>query len=141
MGQTTLDEAATERDVTKEEIETSEPPEAELPGVVTDASTPGKSPDRGRSEVKIVEPAPEIAPATPPARKKPVRTRAHELAEEQRDIPISEFFEQNRHILGFDNPTHSLITAVKEAVDNALDACEQGGILPEVQVVLESLGK
>ena len=52
------------------------------------------------------------------------------MAKEQRDIPVSEFFEQNRHILGFDNPTHSLITAVKEGVDNSLDACEQAGILP-----------
>ena len=53
------------------------------------------------------------------------KTKAHQLAKEQRDIPVSEFFEQNRHILGFDNPTHSLITAVKEGVDNSLDACEQ----------------
>ena len=45
------------------------------------------------------------------------KTKAHQLAKEQRDIPVSEFFEQNRHILGFDNPTHSLITAVKEGVD------------------------
>ena len=141
MGQTTLDEAAADREVAKGETAADGPPEAELPDVATDAQAPGESPDGGQSEVKIVEPAPEMAPAAPPTRKKPKRTRAHELAEEQRDIPISEFFEQNRHILGFDNPTHSLITAVKEAVDNALDACEQGGILPEVQVVLESLGK
>ena len=52
--------------------------------------------------------------------KKPKKnTKAHQLAKEQRDIPVSEFFEQNRHILGFDNPTHSLITAVKEGVDNS----------------------
>ena len=64
-----------------------------------------------------------------------------ELAKEQRDIPVSEFFEQNRHILGFDNPTHSLITAVKEGVDNSLDACEQAGILPELRVEVGNLGK
>ena len=62
-------------------------------------------------------------------RKSKSKTKAHQLAKEQRDIPVSEFFEQNRHILGFDNPTHSLITAVKEGVDNSLDACEQAGIL------------
>ena len=62
------------------------------------------------------------------------KTKAHQLAKEQRDIPVSEFFEQNRHILGFDNPTHSLITAVKEGVDNSLDACEQAGILPELRL-------
>ena len=69
------------------------------------------------------------------------KTKAHQLAKEQRDIPVSEFFEQNRHILGFDNPTHSLITAVKEGVDNSLDACEQAGFLPELKIELSNLGK
>jgi len=68
-------------------------------------------------------------------------TKAHQLAKEQRDIPVSEFFEQNRHILGFDNPTHSLITAVKEGVDNSLDACEQAGILPELKIELGILAR
>jgi len=76
------------------------------------------------------------------SKKKPKKkTKAHQLAKEQRDIPVSEFFEQNRHILGFDNPTHSLITAVKEGVDNSLDACEQAGILPELKVEIGNLGK
>ena len=76
-------------------------------------------------------------------KKKPSRrkTKAHQLAKEQRDIPVSEFFEQNRHILGFDNPTHSLITAVKEGVDNSLDACEQAGMLPELRIEVGNLGK
>ena len=75
-------------------------------------------------------------------KKKPKKTtKAHQLAKEQRDIPVSEFFEQNRHILGFDNPTHSLITAVKEGVDNSLDACEQAGVLPELKVEIGTLGK
>ena len=69
------------------------------------------------------------------------KTKAHQLAKEQRDIPVSEFFEQNRHILGFDNPTHSLITAVKEGVDNSLDACEQAAILPELRIKIGNLGK
>ena len=116
MGQTTLDGSARDDDAAEAVV----------------AEAPAAAPE---------EPQP-AAEAEPPApRKKPKRTRAHELAEEQRDIPISEFFEQNRHILGFDNPTHSLITAVKEAVDNALDACEQASILPEVHVALESLGR
>ena len=74
-------------------------------------------------------------------RKKKGKTKAHQLAKEQRDIPVSEFFEQNRHILGFDNPTHSLITAVKEGVDNSLDACEQAGFLPELKIEIGNLGK
>jgi DNA topoisomerase-6 subunit B len=55
----------------------------------------------------------------------------------QREISVSEFFTKNRHLLGFDNPRKALLTCVKEAVDNALDACEEAGILPEVTVKLE----
>ena len=57
---------------------------------------------------------------------------AEELAKSQREISIAEFFEKNRHLLGFDNPRKALLTAVKEAVDNSLDACEEAGILPEL---------
>ncbi|HWG90419.1 MAG TPA: DNA topoisomerase VI subunit B [Candidatus Thermoplasmatota archaeon] len=59
---------------------------------------------------------------------------AEELAKKQKEISVSEFFERNKHILGFDSGTRALITAVKEAVDNALDACEEANILPEVNV-------
>lgn len=55
----------------------------------------------------------------------------------QREISVSEFFTKNRHLLGFDNPRKALLTCVKEAVDNSLDACEEAGILPEVTVRLE----
>ncbi len=55
----------------------------------------------------------------------------------QREISVSEFFTKNRHLLGFDNLRKALLTCVKEAVDNALDACEEAGILPEVVVKLE----
>jgi DNA topoisomerase-6 subunit B len=55
----------------------------------------------------------------------------------QREISVSEFFTKNRHLLGFDNPRKALLTCVKEAVDNALDASEEGGILPNVTVRLE----
>ena len=50
----------------------------------------------------------------------------------QHDISVSEFFAKNRHLLGFDNPRKALLTAVKEAVDNSLDACEEAGIVPEI---------
>jgi DNA topoisomerase-6 subunit B len=55
----------------------------------------------------------------------------------QREISVSEFFTKNRHLLGFDNPRKALLTCVKEAGDNALDACEEAGIFPEVTVQLE----
>ncbi len=59
---------------------------------------------------------------------------AMELAKKQREISIASFFEKNRHLLGFDNPRKSLLTTIKEAVDNSLDACEEAGILPEISV-------
>src|SRR5688572_7162502 len=62
---------------------------------------------------------------------------AVEMGARQREISVSEFFTKNRHLLGFDNPRKALLTCVKEAVDNALDACEEAGILPEVFVKLE----
>ena len=62
---------------------------------------------------------------------------AVEMGARQREISVSEFFTKNRHLLGFDNPRKALLTCVKEAVDNALDACEEAGILPEVTVQLE----
>lgn len=59
---------------------------------------------------------------------------AESLSRLQRDISVSEFFLKNRHLLGFDNPRKALLTAVKEAVDNSLDACDEAGILPEISV-------
>ena len=66
---------------------------------------------------------------------------AIELAKKQRDISIASFFEKNRHLLGFDNPRKSLLTTIKEAVDNSLDACEEAGILPEISVEVIELAE
>lgn len=68
------------------------------------------------------------------------RATAESMAAKQRDISVSEFFAKNRHLLGFDNPRKALLTTVKEAVDNSLDACEEAGIVPEIWVVIESTG-
>src|SRR5262245_24245816 len=62
------------------------------------------------------------------------RKSAEAMAERQRDISVAEFFTKNRHLLGFDSPLKALLTAVKEAVDNSLDACEEAGILPDILV-------
>ncbi|MCK5252011.1 MAG: hypothetical protein KAQ96_03645, partial [Thermoplasmata archaeon] len=52
---------------------------------------------------------------------------ADELAKKQKEISVSEFFERNKQLLGFDSPTRAVTTSVKEAVDNSLDACEEAG--------------
>jgi DNA topoisomerase-6 subunit B len=64
---------------------------------------------------------------------------AEQMASRQREISVSEFFAKNRHLLGFDNPRKALLTAVKEAVDNALDACEEAGILPDIFIEILQL--
>jgi len=64
---------------------------------------------------------------------------AEMLAARQRDISVSEFFAKNRHLLGFDNKRKALLTTVKEAVDNSLDACEEAHILPEIHVAIDQI--
>ena len=103
-------------------------------------------PGRVRAEVS---PPDEPAAEPPnggsvPARKvAPTKRRAtaQTLAAGQRDISVSEFFAKNRHLLGFDSPRKALLTSVKEAVDNSLDACEEAGILPEIWVHIEQVGE
>jgi DNA topoisomerase-6 subunit B len=53
------------------------------------------------------------------------------------EISPSEFFYRNRDLAGFSNPSRALYTSVRELVENSLDACEQEGILPEVNVKIE----
>ena len=66
---------------------------------------------------------------------------ADELAKKQKEISVSEFFERNKQLLGFDSATRAVITSVKEAVDNSLDACEEAGILPDIQISIEEVNK
>jgi len=68
------------------------------------------------------------------------RTHAEDIAKTMKAISVAEFFEKNRHLLGYENSTKALITIVKEAVDNSLDACDEAGILPEIQVGLKQVG-
>ncbi len=76
------------------------------------------------------------APKPPKPRK---RETAQSMAAQQRDISISEFFTKNRHLLGFDNPRRALLTTIKEAVDNSLDACEEAGIPPDLQIEIKPI--
>jgi DNA topoisomerase-6 subunit B len=87
--------------------------------------------------------APKAAPK-PVAKREPkkiVQLTAVDLAEKQREISVSEFFTKNRHLLGFDSPAKALLTTVKEAVDNALDACEEAGILPDLLIEIQEVSE
>src|SRR5206468_5575550 len=71
----------------------------------------------------------------------PALSVAEELAKKQREISISEFFERNKQILGYDSPTKALLTVVKEAVENSLDACEEAEVLPDTLVEVNKVDK
>ena len=87
--------------------------------------------------------AEEKTESKPAARGAPPRKRetAETMARRQREISVAEFFQKNRHLLGFDNPAKALLTATKEAVDNSLDACEEAGILPRLEIAIEELSE
>ncbi len=52
----------------------------------------------------------------------------------------AEYFSKNLQQVGFSSQVKAVLTTLKEAVDNALDACEESGILPEVSVWVEKVG-
>jgi DNA topoisomerase VI subunit B len=106
---------------------------------VAKAAPPGKTKHAG-GEPPEEPPAPLVVGDEEPQAPKR-RATAESMATRQREISVSEFFTKNRHLLGFDNPAKALLTTVKEAVDNSLDACEEAGILPELHVeIRESTG-
>jgi len=104
----------------------------EEPAVLGRAGKPAAA----KAEVALPE-APAVVPSAPAPR--PQRVSAESLAQKQREISVSEFFVKNRHLLGFDNPSKALLTTIKEAVDNSLDACEEAGILPELHLEVHDL--
>jgi DNA topoisomerase-6 subunit B len=113
------------------------------------ASSTGKKP--ARPQLGLFEEAKPAAPvaaaqrsrpaARPAGAEAPPRITAESLAQRQREISVSEFFVKNRHLLGFDNPQKALLTAVRECVDNSLDACGEAGILPTLRIEIVQLGE
>jgi DNA topoisomerase-6 subunit B len=104
------------------------------------ANASPKSRSRLKSQLKPAKPLAEPAESGKPVSRASRPTEpatAVEMGARQREISVSEFFTKNRHLLGFDNPRKALLTCVKEAVDNALDACEEAGILPDILVRLD----
>ncbi len=110
-------------------------PESETPAALpgAGAQTPGLPPAAAATPAAAAPP-----PSAAPPRK---RETAESIGKRQREISVAEFFQKNRHLLGFDNPAKALLTATKEAVDNSLDACEEGGILPEIQIEIQELAE
>src|SRR5256884_1542273 len=115
----------------------SKPAPKSKPELKSKAKSKAK-PEAATAKTPAVDPkAAEVkTPDAKPA-KLTTTTSAVEMGARQREISVSEFFTKNRHLLGFDNPRKALLTCVKEAVDNALDAAEEAGILPDVVVKVE----
>lgn len=116
------------------------------------AAEPGKKASKPKPEAEPKAAAPKAekaakakdAPAPKEDSKGESRGRgqtAEQMATRQREISVSEFFTKNRHLLGFDSPRKALLTAVKEAVDNSLDACEEARVLPELKVRISRIGQ
>jgi len=93
------------------------------------------------SKAKKASSRPAARKPKPAARAPAAARTAKDLAKQQRDISVSEFFAKNRHLLGFDNPSKALLTTVKEGVDNSLDACEEAGVLPDIRVEIAQLSE
>src|SRR5690606_14914434 len=65
-----------------------------------------------------------------------------ELASQQiTTSSTAEYFSKNLQQVGFSSPTKAVLTTLKEALDNSLDACEEAGILPDISVVIEKKGE
>ena len=105
------------------------------PGPAAPRAVPPAVPPPAEPALPLAEPEPTVAAPAPRA----PRATAESLAQKQREISVSEFFAKNRHLLGFDNPSKALLTTIKEAVDNSLDACEEAGILPELTIEVHDL--
>jgi DNA topoisomerase-6 subunit B len=119
---------------------------AAAPSLFDDVDTPvakkktaKKKAPRKKAAAKPAKQARPAAADRPKAA--PRRASADTMAARQREISVSEFFTKNRHLLGFDSPLKAILTAVKEAVDNSLDACEEAGILPEISVEISPTGE
>ena len=66
------------------------------------------------------------------------KVAAEKLSKNLKEISVAEFFEKNRHLLGYENSTKALLTIAKELVDNSLDACEEARILPDIKFVIKA---
>src|SRR5439155_1588423 len=96
---------------------------------------------RTKALARSAEKSKETSTEDSKASAKPANSIAEELAKKQREISVSEFFQRNKQILGYDSATKALLTAVKEGVDNSLDAAADADILPEIFVEVRKVDK
>src|SRR4051812_40618363 len=83
---------------------------------------------------KSPQPKKEAAPSAPAPR--PARSASSKITTSS----TAEYFSKNLQQVGFSSQVKAVLTTLKEAVDNALDACEEHAILPSVHVTVEKVG-
>ncbi|HDM22846.1 MAG TPA: DNA topoisomerase VI subunit B, partial [Methanomicrobia archaeon] len=66
---------------------------------------------------------------------------ADDLFKEFKILSVSEFFKKNADMLGYTGKIRSMTILIHEMVTNALDACEEAGILPEIRVEIDQKGE
>ena len=65
---------------------------------------------------------------------------AEQLFTEFKEHSVADFFKKNKQMLGLSGKQRTLTTIIHELVTNSLDACEEAGILPEIEVAISELG-
>ena len=70
-----------------------------------------------------------------------LRIGTETIDKEFKEHSVAEFFKKNKQMLGFVGKVRTLTMIVHEYVTNSLDACEEAGILPNIDVKIDELGK
>lgn len=65
---------------------------------------------------------------------------ADQLFTEFKEHSVADFFKKNKQMLGLSGKQRTMTTIIHELVTNSLDACEEAGILPDIQVAISELG-
>lgn len=104
----------------------------------------GKSKGKPAVAVKVpadaVKSAKKIDSVDDEAQQKAAEVRASRNTKKITASSTAEYFSKNLQQVGFSSPTKAVLTTLKEALDNSLDACEEHGILPDVYVLVEKVG-
>lgn len=66
---------------------------------------------------------------------------ANVLFSEFKEHSVADFFKKNRQMLGLYGKQRTLTTIIHELVTNSLDACEEAGILPDIEVIISEIGE
>jgi DNA topoisomerase-6 subunit B len=77
-----------------------------------------------------------------------LKSRAHrksqkgiEVSKQITSSSTAEYFAKNLQQVGFSSPLKAVLTTLKEAIDNSLDACEENSILPHLKVSVTKIGE